>query len=242
MSKIQLTVLSCYAFCVSVVAGAEGGDYTKLFLAGYSVIPEPRSVDLTGRSVDLTSEWVLQFDGVDGEDIAIKTLLNDMEQLNGLRIRVGQSSSRVIYLSTQPGTVRTSEDPGIDRQAYEAVEQTIVDHKKENRSVFLGIGLPPRKQDGNDKDQHGDDDSQQIGYLAGYLRNPGRERHIIGHIQYLKGQIFPVPEACQSQHESHDRSQSIDGLILFSNQGCQANRPQGDHQPNQCDRKQQHAR
>jgi len=101
------------------MAGAETRNNTKLFLAGYSVIPEPRSVELTGRSVDLTSEWVLQFDGVDGEDIAITTLLNDMEQLNGLRIRVGQSSSKVIHLSTRAGTVRTSADPGIDRQAYE---------------------------------------------------------------------------------------------------------------------------
>jgi hypothetical protein len=95
------------------------GETSELFLAGYTVIPEPRSVELTGNSVVISPEWVLDSGQVNTEDIAVSTLLADMKALNGLKIRVGESPSKVIRLSVRPGTVKTGETSGMATQAYE---------------------------------------------------------------------------------------------------------------------------
>jgi hypothetical protein len=92
---------------------------TDLFLAGYTLIPEPRFVELTGDSVVFSSDWVLETQSADSENITVETLLIDMEALNGVKIRLGQSSSKVIQLSVHPGTVETGKGPGIERQAYQ---------------------------------------------------------------------------------------------------------------------------
>ena len=113
------SLLTVWWMWTGAMAGPVATDCTELFLAGYTVIPEPRSVELTGRSVVLSSEWVLDTGRADDKDIAVTTLLTDMEVLSGLKIRLGQSSSRVIQLSVEPGTVETGKGPGIDRQAYQ---------------------------------------------------------------------------------------------------------------------------
>ena len=102
-----------------VVTSTLAREPTELYLAGYTVIPEPRFVQLTGRSVVISSDWVVDRGGVDSGDIAVRSLLNDMGTLNGLEVRPGQSYSRAIQLNIVPGTVETGKNLRIDQQAYE---------------------------------------------------------------------------------------------------------------------------
>jgi len=59
---------------------------TDLWLRGYSVIPSPRNVRLSGGDIVLDSTWRLE---ARENHIAIATLLRDLEEFHSLKNRAG---------------------------------------------------------------------------------------------------------------------------------------------------------
>ena len=60
---------------------------TELFLEGFSVVPEPRNVELTGSLIELNSQWGWDTLGIDPGHVALKTLLGDLSEVHQLELR-----------------------------------------------------------------------------------------------------------------------------------------------------------
>lgn len=91
---------------------------TDLALRGYSVIPSPRSVRLSGGHLVVDSSWALDHGAVNANDIAVRTLAADLIQFHGLSLTAGAQARHVIRLAIKPGAAATGAEPLIDRQAY----------------------------------------------------------------------------------------------------------------------------
>jgi len=90
---------------------------TDLWARGYSVIPTPQSVKLSGGDVVLDGSWLIDASKLGQQDIAYRSLVKDAAEFHGLRLRPG-SAGKVIRLAVIPGTVATKVAPEIDEQAY----------------------------------------------------------------------------------------------------------------------------
>src|SRR3954453_9407333 len=92
---------------------------SPLAARGYSVIPEPRKVELGSRDVRITNSWKLEFSGIDNRDPAVETLRESL----GTRLVQGGSSQGSIRLVIKPGSVLIGEaldkdKAELERQAY----------------------------------------------------------------------------------------------------------------------------
>jgi len=90
---------------------------TELWLRGYSVIPTPRQVRLSGRTIELDEGWRVDAGGLKPQHIAVRALLQDAADFHGLRLGLGAGPRR-IRLLVAPGSVATHAEPELDRQAY----------------------------------------------------------------------------------------------------------------------------
>ncbi len=88
---------------------------TELWARGFSVIPTPQRVELSGGVVEVDEAW--RVDG-DPDSMPYRSLVGDAESFHHLRLSRGSADTKVIRLAVRPGTVATGAAPGIDRQAY----------------------------------------------------------------------------------------------------------------------------
>ncbi len=92
---------------------------TELFLEGFSVVPEPRNVELTGSLIELNSQWGWDTVDVDPGHIALKTLLGDLSEVHQLELRQAGAERKTIQLKVQPGAVPDRGE--VSEQAYRLV-------------------------------------------------------------------------------------------------------------------------
>ena len=97
----------------SCLAGAQ--TVTPLWSRGYSIIPTPRSVQLSPGDLVLDSSWSLVDQSA--SPIAARSLTADFRDFYGVTFRRAVGS-KVIRLSIAPGTVHSGNDPELDAQAY----------------------------------------------------------------------------------------------------------------------------
>jgi len=90
---------------------------TELWLHGYSVIPTPRQVRLSGGTIALDQSWKVEAAGLAANDIAVRALIQEAAEFHGLDLKAGAGTRRV-RLSIAPGAVATGAEAEIDRQAY----------------------------------------------------------------------------------------------------------------------------
>src|SRR5262245_34924887 len=87
--------------CIATVARASGP--TPLFARGYTVIPEPQNVELTGSDFAFGSDWQLVLDaGVQSDSVPVDILRDDLASRYGIHLQTPShsvSSARVVKLS-----------------------------------------------------------------------------------------------------------------------------------------------
>ncbi|MCL6505676.1 MAG: beta-N-acetylhexosaminidase [Bryobacteraceae bacterium] len=122
-----------------VPAGAQPP--TELWLRGYSVIPAPQRVQLTGGDVVVDATWRLDAGKLGPQHVAVRSLLSDLKHFHGLELQAGAAERNVIRLAVAPATVKTGTEAGVERQGYrlrvraEAVEVT----GNADPGVFYGV-------------------------------------------------------------------------------------------------------
>jgi hypothetical protein len=109
------------ALICTLIAGAGKAKppATELFLRGYSVIPTPQKVQLSGSDMEFGEGW--SFDSrVPAEHSAVRSLLKDLRDLYSLDLRKADPDNRnVVSLSIVSGAVNPGADTEISRQAYQ---------------------------------------------------------------------------------------------------------------------------
>jgi len=138
-AKASLLVLAAIlSILLAAYAGAEPGP-TDLWLRGYCVIPQPRNVTLQDADVKLPVDWGWEVDHVADNNIAVRTLLEDLLKLDGLSLK--KAGSPAIRLKVAPGTVKTGLVPEIDGQAYrmEIGAKGVVITGNSEQGLFYGV-------------------------------------------------------------------------------------------------------
>ena len=112
-SFIPILVLSCQLCSLLSAQNATG-----LWSSGYTVIPTPRSVNLDEGDIEIDGRWAIVPDGIDAQEISVRTLRRDLADWHRLQLNTAAPSDYVIRLSIRPGTVRTGAEAAIEKQAY----------------------------------------------------------------------------------------------------------------------------
>ena len=97
-----LVLLSFVSLCVSASVTSQ------LFTRGYTVLPEPQQVTLSGRDVGFGTGWRLKLSGqITSNDIAVTSLLEGLESRFHLTVAEpsGTASAGVIHLTISPNSV-----------------------------------------------------------------------------------------------------------------------------------------
>lgn len=105
---------------VLIAAGGAlaAGTGDELWLRGYAVIPTPQKIELNSGEITLNPSWSIDAGSLGASQIAVRTLISDLDTFHGLSLRVASANSDRIRLMVKPGTVQTGAAPGIDAQAY----------------------------------------------------------------------------------------------------------------------------
>ena len=114
------------------------GFVTELRSRGYSLIPAPQKVKLQERDFVLDCTW--DIDSRVGENqIAVRRLRQGVAELHGIDF-TGSGSGKVV-LEVVPGTVRETDDPALNEQAYKLVmgPEKIVIHGNSEMGLFYGM-------------------------------------------------------------------------------------------------------
>src|SRR4051812_46041076 len=92
---------------------------SPLAARGYSVIPEPRTVELGSRDVRISASWKLDLSGTDSRDPAVETLKESL----GTRLSETGPTQGSIRLLVKSGSVSIGDaldkdNPALQDQAY----------------------------------------------------------------------------------------------------------------------------
>jgi hypothetical protein len=104
-------------------AVAQASQGSLLFTRGYTLLPEPQQVELTGGDFEFGSGWRLNLGpGVKSDDVAIESLTMDLEGRHGIALGKG-GQGKAIELLLQPGSVEIGDAtnknrPALAQQAY----------------------------------------------------------------------------------------------------------------------------
>ena len=116
-------------------------DPTPLFRRGFTVIPTPHEVDLSGEELPLTSDWSVDPGNLGDDDIAVRSLLRDLKDFYGLALRLGPTRNHVIRLQARPGLVAVETKEELADQAYTLTisPDTIEVNGNSPVGVFYGV-------------------------------------------------------------------------------------------------------
>ena len=81
---------------------------------GYSLIPAPQMVKLGERDIVIDGSW--QILSQVGNNIAVIELIQSVQKLH--RFKFNDNGSKKIILAVEPGTVKETDDPALNDQAY----------------------------------------------------------------------------------------------------------------------------
>jgi len=136
LSKLTFIFIIFLAGCSEKI-----NSYQELAELGYSVIPAPREITMNDRETEISSSWGIRADGVESDDIAVKTLMSDLKELYGPDIKVNSSARKQIKLLAEEGSVITNTRDEIDSQAYsiEIKPSEIVIRGNSDQGLFYGV-------------------------------------------------------------------------------------------------------
>jgi hypothetical protein len=102
---------------------AQAGQSSLLFTRGYTLLPEPQQVELTGGDFEINSGWRLKLGpGVKPDDAAVESLTMELEGRDGITLGTA-GQGKTIELAIRPGSVEIGEAtsknrPALAQQAY----------------------------------------------------------------------------------------------------------------------------
>ncbi|QNF33511.1 beta-N-acetylhexosaminidase [Adhaeribacter swui] len=100
----------------SVVQGNDSLSFiSPLRLRGFSLLPAPQQVELGAKNIVVDGSWVID-SKIGKEDIAVRRLLEGASELHGLDF--AKKGGKKITLAVKPGTVKATNDPALNEQAY----------------------------------------------------------------------------------------------------------------------------
>jgi hexosaminidase len=117
--RLSLVVLWCVSY-------ANAASPSPLFARGYTVIPEPQSVELTGGDFAFGNGWRVVLDsGVQHDGAAVEVLRDDLALRHGIHVETGTKSGSVatkLRMAISPGSVKigSATDRDRDKLAEEA--------------------------------------------------------------------------------------------------------------------------
>jgi hexosaminidase len=91
---------------------------TKLAGLGYSVVPSPREIDLTGKETEINSNWKIEARDLGADHIAVRFLKTDLKDWYGLKVEEGTATNKVIRLVVNKRAVSTGTRDELNRQGY----------------------------------------------------------------------------------------------------------------------------
>jgi len=131
------------AFLALISAGCKekAAESTGLSGSGYSVIPAPREVELSGEEIFFSDEWFVDMSVLGNDHIAISSLLGDMDDWYGLLLDPGTVSNKVIRLSVDSEAVQTGAGEGVHDQGYMLnISPSVIEIKgNSDQGVFYGV-------------------------------------------------------------------------------------------------------
>ncbi len=116
-----LVIASIIGLFVSI---GQAQTVSPLFARGYTVIPEPQKVSLSAGDFTFDQNWQLKLDsGVGKDDVAVEVLHQDLAARFHVRLGTPGSSSGVLSLRIQPGSVQIgnaldTNKKSLEEQAY----------------------------------------------------------------------------------------------------------------------------
>jgi N-acetyl-beta-hexosaminidase len=114
------------AFLLCSVATFNAAGSSPLFTRGYTVIPEPQSVQLTGSDFQFGDGWrLVPRDGVQQDLTAVEILRDELASRHGIRLQMGSKpapSSKTVLLEIRAGsvTIGSATDRDKEKLAEEA--------------------------------------------------------------------------------------------------------------------------
>ena len=119
--------MCAWVWSAAVLVVSAGGAYaaapSRLYVRGYTVIPEPQKVELKGSDFVLDDGWRLEpGEGVRANDIAMESLKEQLAERHGLNL-AGRGRAKVVELVIHPGAVEIGPATDLDKatlteQAY----------------------------------------------------------------------------------------------------------------------------
>src|SRR5208337_615614 len=150
MRKLPLLALAGMTLFTLTGFQALAETASPLFARGYTVLPAPQSVTVSGKDFAITSGWRLELAaGVKPDDVAVTTLKEDFAarcRLTFAESRTTQGGAGVIRLSVAPGSVTIGEaadhdNASLAEQAYRLVfkPQSILITANASPGLFYGV-------------------------------------------------------------------------------------------------------
>ena len=124
--------------CAAVQAWALDMAPTELRLRGYSMVPAPQQVELTGEDVEIGSQWSIDTKGAAAADFSAGWLNDWVAELHGVKFTGGGGGKLV--LEVEKAAVKV-DDPGRAEQAYrlEIAPGSIAITGNSEQGLFYGV-------------------------------------------------------------------------------------------------------
>jgi hypothetical protein len=109
--------------CIGVAIAVRAATVSPLFARGYTVIPEPQKVELSGRDFEFGDTWRLQLaSGVKADDIAVRSLKQELQERDHVALREASAKGgSVLRLAIDPRAVEIG--AAIDKEKGKLAEQ-----------------------------------------------------------------------------------------------------------------------
>jgi len=138
MFKARFSIPAAIILLLSGYLSTAGGFTTELRSRGFSLIPAPQKVHLAGGEVRVDRLWSLTCEA-GGDHIAARRLKAGARELHGLELS-GSGTGKIV-LRLAPGTVKETNDPALNEQAYklEISPGNIVITGNAGAGLFYGV-------------------------------------------------------------------------------------------------------
>src|SRR5215510_11943233 len=108
-----------FSLCLLFIVTARAQQPTELFLRGYSVIPSPQKVSLSGAEIEFNESWSYDAGRLPKDHIAVRALVKDLLEFQQIELKpAAAKTGNVIRLSVAKGAVKTGAAEELDQQGY----------------------------------------------------------------------------------------------------------------------------
>ncbi len=138
----QILGVGCLIFS-AVCAGPSASRTPDLSKLGYSLLPEPQLIELTGAEFLFAPDWELQLTGVAEDHVAVRTLRGRLAEEFGVDLPLGEGvdEKKVLQLEISPGVAAQGQKEELAQQGYvlDTASQRIVIKGNAGPGLLFGV-------------------------------------------------------------------------------------------------------